>query len=87
MSDGILNLEEEIEAALHDVRLPPGQYNEPMQMSEGSRTCQDMATTFIRRLPNNDDERTRILNCFFNELKECVDIKYGEETWTSNKPN
>ena len=47
MSDGALNLEEEIEAAIFNEEV---KYSDKIQTSDGYRTCQDMATAFVNKV-------------------------------------
>ena len=84
MSDGALNLDEEIETAISSVKI---NYDEQFQTSEGTRTCQDMASSFLNKLSSLDVEAQKVINCFLNELKESIVSKFGLEMWNDGKPN
>lgn len=50
-------------------------YNEDYEMSDGSETCQDMGSNFIRSLHVQGEEK-KLLHCFLNYLRFFVQRKY-----------
>ena len=46
-----------------------------------------MATSFLSQLSDIHDTGKTVLNCFLNEIKHTVDIKYGEKYWVEEKPS
>ena len=61
-------------------------YNEKIQTSEGYRTCQDMATSFLNKISFLTNECQKIIHCFLNLLKYAVDEKFGEKHWIEERP-
>ena len=60
-------------------------YKGKYEFSEGSETCQDMASQFLRIMEGSEEER-QILSCFMNYLRFFVSQKYEEGYWESHKP-
>lgn len=48
--------------------------------SEGSETCQDMGSHFMKMLVGRDEEK-RLLACFLNYIRFEVTKKYEEGYW------
>ena len=84
MSDGALNLEEEIEAAIFNAEI---KYPDKIQTSDGYRTCQDMATAFVNKVSFLNEDALKVVHCFLNCLKYNVDQKFGEKHWVEERPN
>ena len=61
------------------------EYGEEYEFSEGSETCQDMCSHFLRIMGGSGDEK-RLLTCFVNCLRHFVKRKYEETYWESHRP-
>lgn len=84
LSDGAFDFEEELAEALMDVKV---NYNVPFENSEGNnRTCQDMATNFLKQVQHLKPEELKVLHCFLNELKFHVNEHFGSHYWKNEKP-
>jgi hypothetical protein len=78
MSDGAFNFESELEEAIGDLVVA---YSEPVKMTEGTRSCQDMVFAFFNKAPFLTAEQRKVMNCFMNELRYFVSLQYGDQFW------
>lgn len=60
-------------------------YDGEFEYSDGSESCQDMASQFLRIMEGPEEDR-RILYCFMNYIRFFVGKKYDETYWESHKP-
>jgi hypothetical protein len=73
---------EELEKAILNKKVD---YEGDFEFSEGSESCQDMASQFLRIMEGTVEER-RVLYCFMNYIRFFVRRKYDEAYWETHKP-
>lgn len=73
--------QEEIEKALMGRAVS---YSEPYEFSEGSETCQDMGSQFLRAFGRGEEGATLV--CFVNYIRFFVRRRYEEGYWERHKP-
>lgn len=61
------------------------EYDGEFEFSEGTESCQDMASNFLRIMGASGEEK-KILNCFVNYIKFFVRKKYSDTYWETSKP-
>lgn len=84
MSDGAFEFEEEMREVLEDVKSVS--FTKKMELSEGTRSCQDMMSSFMNASSHLTSNATPILNCFFAELKYLTEQQFGDRYWREEKP-
>ena len=61
------------------------EYEGDFEYSDGTESCQDMSSQFLRIMGGTPDEK-KILTCFMNYIRFFVKKRYEDNYWETQKP-